>query len=85
MPANSLWTPDRDIPLGINKSESVSAREMRVLEDLDGIAQRLNLELRCGRCGKPFHGLNDGHARTQAIFCGCREIKAVVGGSVVGL
>ena len=80
--AGTLWTPDRDIPLHTRSVQHMSPVEMKVFEDLHAIAFRLNIEVRCGKCGTPFQGLNDGHARTQSIFCGCREIRAEVRGVI---
>lgn len=81
--AQDLWTPDRNIPLNVQGRESCSPDEMRVIRAMHEIAQRRSIELRCTRCGAPFHGLNDGQARDQAVFCKCREIKAEVGGRVI--
>jgi hypothetical protein len=79
-----LWTPDRNIPIDRQRNvDYISPREMKLFEDLHALATRIKVEIRCPKCGESFQGQNDGHARTQAIFCGCREIRADVGGRVV--
>lgn len=81
--AGQLWTPDRDVPLNVKGQEGCSAHEMQTIENLHATAQRLGIQIVCARCGVPFQGLNDGHARTKAIFCKCREIKSESGRSIV--
>lgn len=80
----NLWTPDRDIPIDNKVSnEEMRPDQMMVVEKMHAIAQKHGIELRCSRCGKPFQGFNGGHARTTAIVCGCREIKAETGARLV--
>lgn len=80
---STLWTPDRDIPLHTRDVQEISPAEMKVFQDLHSIAQRLSIEIRCPRCNQSFRGLNDAKGREHSIFCGCREIKSVVGGRLV--
>lgn len=51
---------------------------MRLFEFMDRFAQDHKIALICMRCDRPFQGLNDGHSGVQAVFCKCREIRAVV-------
>lgn len=77
---DKLWTPDRDVDVGPTQRsvESCTREEMRLFEFMDQFARQHKIAVICMRCDKPFQGLNDGHAGTQAVFCQCREIRAVV-------
>mgnify|MGYP003333015681 CR=1 FL=1 len=83
MAAGTLWTPDRDVPLGVSRVDQATPEEMKVFEQLDRLARKFKLVLLCPRCDKSFTGLNDGHSRTQGIHCGCREIRAELGRRIV--
>lgn len=75
----ALWTPDRDIPLDDTKRnvKSIDPREMTVVRAMDTIGRKHNIVLACEQCRQPFQGLNDGNSAVEAIFCGCRELRAV--------
>ena len=78
--SQTLWTPDRDVPLDQEHRDIavIDPREMLVIRSMHAIAQRHDIVLACNHCRQPFRGLNDGHAQTEAIFCGCRELRATV-------
>lgn len=81
--ANSLWTPDRDIPLHTKGVDVIRPEEMKTIADLHTIAQRLGLVLVCKACDHSFQGQNNGGGRTASIYCKCREIKADFGRSII--
>lgn len=74
---NTLWTPDREVPVG-RGVQSATPEDMRILRDMHTVAQKFNIELRCPRCDRSFGGLNNGRGSVESIFCGCREIRAQV-------
>lgn len=51
---------------------------MRLFEFMDRFAQDHHLVIVCRKCDGSMQGLNDGHSGVQAVFCKCREIRAVV-------
>lgn len=79
---NSLWTPDREVAL-TPTVQSISPAEMKTLEDLHGLAQRLGLVLICRACDGSFQGQNSGNGRTAGIACRCREIRTDYGNKIV--
>lgn len=79
---NTLWTPDREVSLK-QEVQSISPKEMKVLEELDPIAKRLGLVLICISCDGSFQGQNTGNGRTAGIACKCREIRTDYGNRIV--
>lgn len=81
---SSLWTPDRDIPIGQERGVTeISQADMKKFADMHELAQRLGIVVLCRRCDRPFMGANDNKGRTHSIQCQCREIRAEVGGRIV--
>ncbi len=80
---NTLWTPDRNVPLHTKGVDTISAKDMQTLADLDALARKLRLVLVCLACDSHFQGQNDGKARTSSIWCRCREIRADTGSRLV--
>lgn len=80
----TLWTPDRDIDISTQRDVvPIPAPWMKQFEALHPIAQKLDLMLMCVRCLKPFMGYNGTTGQTQAIACGCRELRATVRSSAL--
>lgn len=76
----TLWTPDRDVVVDETKRnvKVIDPREMLVIRSMHTIGQKHAIVLACEHCRQPFRGLNDGHSTVEAIFCGCRELRATV-------
>ena len=81
----TLWTPDRDVILDRTERavKAIDAREMKVIEAMHVIAQKHRIVLACEQCRQPFQGYNSGIGQTQAIACGCRELRATVRASAL--
>lgn len=77
-----LWTPDRTVTL-TKDVQYITPKEMKTLEDLHQIAQRLGLVVVCRACDGSFQGQNTGGGRTAGIACKCREIRTDYGNRVV--
>jgi hypothetical protein len=74
-----LWTPERDVDLEASRNvKLILAPEMRIIEAMHTVANRHEIVLACTKCRRPFQGFNAGQGQTQAISCGCRELRAQV-------
>lgn len=82
--ANRLWTPDGDVSTHERNIQECTQQEMKVFENLHDLAQKLQLQLTCYRCGSPFEGYNQSpNSRTLSIVCKCREIRATIRGNII--
>ena len=79
MPARMLWTPDGDLNLDVaGNVRAIPPRDMQQIANMHGLAQKYKIVLACVHCRQPFQGLNSGTGSTQAISCGCRELRATL-------
>lgn len=74
-----LWTPDRDINLDVSGNvRPIPSRDMQQFVNFHAVAQKYQIVLACLKCRQPFQGLNSGTGTTQAVSCGCRELRATL-------
>lgn len=72
-----LYTPDGDINLDVaGNRRIIPPRDMQQIANFHALAQKYQFVVACLKCRQPFQGLNTGHGATQAISCGCRELRA---------
>lgn len=71
--AQTLWTPDGDVPLREKDVIPLSPQEVRMLSLLHEFAHTHQINIFCKRCSTPITGQNNDSSPYVSVNCQCRE------------